>query len=47
MKARVLGKIDPLRRERLLHGYDEITLTLRYESNIAEFETHRRGTRPA
>ena len=30
--------IDPFRRERLLHGYDEIALTLRYESKIAEFE---------
>ncbi len=33
--------IDPFRRERLLHGYDEIALTLRYESKIAEFERNR------
>ena len=33
--------IDPFRRERLLHGYDEIALTLRYESKIAEFESRR------
>ena len=31
--------IDPFRRERLLNGHDEIALTLRYESKIAEFES--------
>jgi 3-isopropylmalate/(R)-2-methylmalate dehydratase small subunit len=35
-------EIDPFRRERLLHGYDEIALTLRHESKIAEFEAHQR-----
>jgi 3-isopropylmalate/(R)-2-methylmalate dehydratase small subunit len=34
--------IDPFRRQRLLNGHDEIALTLRYESKIAEFETRRR-----
>jgi len=38
--------IDPFRRERLLHGHDEIALTLRYEWKIAEFES-RRTRRPA
>jgi len=39
--------IDPFRRERLLHGYDEIALTLRHESKIAEFETRRTSFRVA
>ena len=34
--------IEPFRRERLLNGYDEIALTLRFENKIAEFETRRR-----
>jgi len=39
--------IDPFRRDRLLHGYDEIALTLRHESKIAEFETRRTSFRVA
>jgi 3-isopropylmalate/(R)-2-methylmalate dehydratase small subunit len=38
--------IDPFRRERLLHGYDEIALTLRHESKIAKFEEQRDSRRP-
>lgn len=34
--------IDPLRRERLLHSYDEIAITLMRKSKIAELETGRR-----
>ena len=34
-------KIDPARRERLLEGLDDITLTLQYENDIAAFETKR------
>jgi 3-isopropylmalate/(R)-2-methylmalate dehydratase small subunit len=30
--------IDPFRRECLLHGWDDIGLTLRYEADIARFE---------
>jgi 3-isopropylmalate/(R)-2-methylmalate dehydratase small subunit len=33
--------IEPFRRERLLNGFDEIALTLRFESKIAEFEAQR------
>ncbi len=34
-------EIDPFRRQRLLSGHDEIALTLRYESKIAEYERLR------
>ncbi len=37
--------IDPFRRDRLLHGHDEIALTLRFESKIAEFEMRCAGAR--
>ena len=33
--------IEPFRRERLLNGHDEIALTLRHESKIADFEARR------
>jgi 3-isopropylmalate/(R)-2-methylmalate dehydratase small subunit len=33
--------IDPFRRQRLLSGHDEIALTLRFESKIAEYERLR------
>src|SRR6266852_555063 len=34
-------EIDPFRRQRLLSGHDEIALTLRFESKIAEYERLR------
>ena len=33
--------IDPARKERLLEGLDDITLTLKYESEMVAFETKR------
>src|SRR5262249_40875010 len=30
--------MEPFRRERLLHGYDEIAMTLRHEEAIARYE---------
>ena len=33
--------IDPARKERLLEGLDDITLTLKYESEMVAFEAKR------
>ncbi len=38
--------IDPYTRWRLLEGWDDIDLTLRHESEIAEFEKHRPSFMP-
>lgn len=34
-------EIDPARKERLLEGLDDITLTLKFENKLAAFETKR------
>ena len=39
-------EIDPFRKECLLAGIDEIALTLRYESAIADYERRRREEAP-
>jgi 3-isopropylmalate/(R)-2-methylmalate dehydratase small subunit len=38
--------LDEFTRERLLNGWDDIGLTLRHESSIAEYETHRAAWLP-
>jgi len=38
--------LDEFTRERLLNGWDDIGLTLRYESSIGEYETHRASWLP-
>jgi 3-isopropylmalate/(R)-2-methylmalate dehydratase small subunit len=38
--------IDPFRKQMLLTGQDEITLTLSYESSIAAFEARQRAESP-
>ena len=41
-------EIDAFRRHRLLHGLDEIGMTLEHEADIARFEERRqsRATQP-
>jgi 3-isopropylmalate/(R)-2-methylmalate dehydratase small subunit len=39
-------EIDPFRKECLLHGWDDIGLTLRHRDEIAEFEARRRVEQP-
>jgi 3-isopropylmalate/(R)-2-methylmalate dehydratase small subunit len=39
-------EVEPFRRHRLLHGLDEIGMTLAHEADIAEFE-QRHGSSPA
>jgi 3-isopropylmalate/(R)-2-methylmalate dehydratase small subunit len=34
-------EIDPARKERLSEGLDDITLTLKYDAEIAAFEAQR------
>jgi 3-isopropylmalate/(R)-2-methylmalate dehydratase small subunit len=38
--------LDEFTRERLLNGWDDIGLTLRYESSITDYETHRAAWLP-
>ena len=38
--------IDPVRRMRLLNGWDDIGLTLRYEKDISAFEGQRKQSQP-
>jgi 3-isopropylmalate/(R)-2-methylmalate dehydratase small subunit len=38
--------IDPVRRTRLLHGWDDVALTENYRSEIAAFKTADRARRP-
>ena len=38
--------IDPVVRERLLNGWDDIALTLAHEDEIAAFERHREREGP-
>lgn len=38
--------IDPARKERLLEGLDDISLTLKYETELAAFENERAQMRP-
>lgn len=38
--------IDPVRRQQLLNGWDELDLTLRHEKAIAAFGAKRRATHP-
>jgi len=38
--------IDPARKERLLEGLDDITLTLKYENDMAAYEKNRAASRP-
>ncbi len=38
--------VDPFRKECLLHGLDDIGLTLRYAQDIAAFETKRHAEQP-
>lgn len=38
--------IDPFRKECLLHGWDDIGLTLRHEQAIHEFEARRKAQQP-
>ncbi|MEI9930132.1 MAG: hypothetical protein WDM89_06180 [Rhizomicrobium sp.] len=44
--ARVLFDIDPLQREGLLEGLDEIGLTLRWAGDIATWQAADRAKRP-
>ena len=39
--------LDEFTRERLLNGWDDIGLTLRHETSIARYETHRAPWLPA
>jgi len=39
-------EIDPARKERLLEGLDDITLTLKYDADIAAYEDRRADERP-
>jgi hypothetical protein len=39
-------EIDPFRKERLLHGLDEIELTLRHEAAISAFERRHAAAQP-
>ena len=39
--------LDEFTRERLLNGWDDIGLTLRHATSIAEYETHRASWLPA
>ena len=39
--------LDEFTRERLLHGWDDIGLTLRHERDIADFEAHRDAWLPS
>jgi len=38
--------IDPARKERLLEGLDDITLTLKFENDMAAYEKNRAASRP-
>ena len=38
--------IDPFKKYRLLHGLDDIALTLEYEPDIAAFEERRSELKP-
>ena len=40
------GTIDEFRRHCLLHGLDEIGLTMQRDQEIAQFEAHRSATFP-
>src|SRR6266567_947138 len=39
-------EIDPFRKQCLLHGWDDISLTLRNENKISDFESSRKLSQP-
>jgi 3-isopropylmalate/(R)-2-methylmalate dehydratase small subunit len=39
-------EIDPFRKQCLLHGWDDISLTLRNENKISDFESSRKRSQP-
>ena len=39
-------EIDPIARERLLGGFDDIALSLRHEDDISKFEARRKAQAP-
>jgi 3-isopropylmalate/(R)-2-methylmalate dehydratase small subunit len=39
-------EVDPVRKENLLNGWNDIGLTLRFESNISSFENKQKSSQP-
>lgn len=39
-------EVDPFRKQCLLNGWDDISLTLRHEAKISEFEARRKQSQP-